>query len=148
MKQKIELSDFKFSMPLTIRWNDLDPLNQVNNVYYFDYFQTGRGHYMHEASGRWDWTKHMFVIAHIECDYLKELKITDIKPMIKMRSSSLGTRSFEIEYLIVSMGKDDQEIIHAKGKSVQVLVDMMAGKSMDIPDWLREDLTAYEPALG
>ena len=40
----IHLQDFKFSLPLSIRWNDLDPLNHVNNVYYFEYFQMGRGY--------------------------------------------------------------------------------------------------------
>jgi acyl-CoA thioester hydrolase len=94
----IHLQDFKFSLPLSIRWNDLDPLNHVNNVYYFEYFQMGRGYYMPTACPKWDWTKHMFVIAHIECDYFKELKLTAAEPTIKLRTSSLGAKSFEIEY--------------------------------------------------
>ena len=57
----INTTDFRFSMVLPIRWNDLDPLNHVNNVFYFEYFQVGRGHYMLTASKQWDWTKNMFV---------------------------------------------------------------------------------------
>ncbi len=143
----IHLQDFKFSLPLSIRWNDLDPLNHVNNVYYFEYFQMGRGHYMPTACPKWDWTKHMFVIAHIECDYFKELKLTAAKPTIKLRTSSLGAKSFEIEYLITSFDKENNEVIHAKGKSVQVLIDTTLGKSIEIPDWLREAIMDYEPAL-
>tara|TARA_Y100000817_G_scaffold304814_1_gene288216 strand:+ start:570 stop:977 length:408 start_codon:yes stop_codon:yes gene_type:complete len=135
-------------MALPIRWNDLDPLNHVNNVFYFEYFQVGRGHYMLEASKQWDWTKNMFVIAHIECDYYKELKLTAKEPTIKLRTSSIGSKSFEIEYLITSLDKENNEIIHAKGKSVQVLVDISVGKSVEIPNWLREDLTQYEPVLS
>ncbi|TRX36416.1 acyl-CoA thioesterase [Flavobacterium sp. ZT3R18] len=146
--QNIELQDFKYSLPLNIRWNDLDPLNHVNNVYYFEYFQIGRGYYMPTASKQWDWTKNMFVIAHIECDYFKEIKITAIKPSIKIRTSSIGFKSFEIEYLITSLDKDGNEIIHAKGKSIQVLIDTTKGKSIEIPDWLRADLITYEPTLG
>ena len=144
----INTQDFKFSIPLNIRWNDLDPLNHVNNVFYFEYFQIGRGHYMIEASKQWDWTKNMFVIAHIECDYFKELKLTAKAPSIKLRSSSIGSKSFEIEYLITSLDKEDNEIIHAKGKSIQVLIDASIGKSIEIPDWLRNDITNYEPRLG
>ena len=143
----IHLQDFKFSLPLSIRWNDLDPLNHVNNVYYFEYFQMGRGYYMSTACPKWDWTKHMFVIAHIECDYFKELKLTAAKPTIKLRTSSLGAKSFEIEYLITSFDKENNEVIHAKGKSVQVLIDTTLGKSIEIPDWLREAIMDYEPAL-
>ncbi|MGV7106398.1 acyl-CoA thioesterase [Flavobacterium sp. U410] len=145
--QNINIQDFKFSLPIEIRWNDLDPLSHVNNVYYFEYFQIGRGHYMPTVSKQWDWTKNMFVIAHIECDYYKELKLTAIQPTIKLRTSSLGSKSFEIEYLITSLGKDGNEIVHAKGKSTQVLIDTTIGKSIEIPDWLRTDLTTYEPAL-
>ena len=143
----IHLQDFKFSLPLSIRWNDLDPLNHVNNVYYFEYFQMGRGYYMSTACPKWDWTKHMFVIAHIECDYFKELKLTAAKPTIKLRTSSLGAKSFEIEYLITSFDKENNEVIHAKGKSVQVLIDTTLGKSIEIPNWLREAIMDYEPAL-
>ena len=143
----IHLQDFKFSIPLSIRWNDLDPLNHVNNVYYFEYFQMGRGYYMSTACPKWDWTKHMFVIAHIECDYFKELKLTAAEPTIKLRTSSLGAKSFEIEYLITSLDKENNEVIHATGKSVQVLIDTTLGKSIEIPDWLREAIMDYEPAL-
>lgn len=144
----IDLNNFKFSFPLNIRWNDLDPLNHVNNVYYFEYFQIGRAQYMPAISKQWDWTKNMFVIAHIECDYFKELKFTAVKPSIKIRTSSVGTKSFIIEYLITSIEKDGSEFVHAKGKSTQVLIDMSRGKSIEIPDWLREDLIDYEPALS
>jgi acyl-CoA thioester hydrolase len=144
----LDIQNFKFSIPLNIRWNDLDPLNHVNNVFYFEYFQIGRGHYMIDVSKQWDWAKNMFVIAHIECDYYKELKLTTKEPSIKIRTTSLGSKSFEIEYLITSLDKEENETIHAKGKSVQVLVDATIGKSIEIPDWLRNDITNYEPSLS
>ena len=145
--QNINIQDFKFSLPIEIRWNDLDPLSHVNNVYYFEYFQIGRGLYMPVVSNQWDWTKNMFVIAHIECDYFKELKLLANKPSIKIRTASLGAKSFEIEYLITSFDKENNEVIHAKGKSVQVLIDTTLGKSIEIPNWLREAIMDYEPAL-
>ena len=143
----INTENYKFAMPLSIRWNDLDPLAHVNNVYYFEYFQIGRGHYMHAVSQQWDWQKYMFVIAHIECDYLKELSLSATNPTIKMHTSSLGNKSFEIEYLITSTAKDGSEILHAKGKSVQVMIDIAVKKPIELPEWLRKDINAYEPAL-
>ncbi len=145
--QAINLEDFKFSMPLQLRWNDLDPLNHVNNVYYFDYFQNARGYYMPTVSAQWDWTKHMFVIAHIECSYMKELKLTSQKPFIKVRTLSLGNKSFELQYIITSINKEGNEIIHAVGKSTQVLFNAAIGQTIELPDWMRNDITQYEPAL-
>ena len=68
-------------------------------------------------------------------------------PTIKMRTSSLGNKSFEIEYLITSTAKDGSEILHAKGKSVQVMIDIAVKKPIELPEWLRKDINAYEPAL-
>ncbi len=87
------------------------------------------------------------VIGNEFDDYFKELKLTAAKPTIKLRTSLLGAKSFEIEYLITSFDKENNEVIHAKGKSVQVLIDTTLGKSIEIPDWLREAIMDYEPAL-
>lgn len=142
------MEQFKFSMPLNIRWNDMDPLGHVNNVYYIDYFQNARAGYMPTVSKRWDWTEFMFVIAHIECDYYKELGIAHKNPKIKARASQLGNKSFEIEYMVVSDAADGSEIIHSKGKSVQVMIDLKQKKPVEIPDWLRQDLIDFEPGLS
>ena len=134
-------------MNLNIRWNDMDALGHVNNVYYIDYFQNARGQYMPTASKNWDWLKYMFVIAHIECDYFKELSLLSKKPMIHVRTSQLGTKSFEIEYAITSLEKDDTEILHSLGKSIQVMIDVSQKKSIEIPEWLKSDLIEFESDL-
>lgn len=143
----MNIENFRFFRPLEIRWNDLDPIGHVNNVYYFDYFQTGRSYYMLEASKQWDWNKNMFVIAHIECDYFKEIKITAVNPKVGMRVTKIGSKSFDFEYIIVSEGKDGLPIVHAKGQSTQVFIDLAIGKSIEIPDWVIKDINLYEPAL-
>ena len=141
------LENFKFFKPLEIRWNDLDPIGHVNNVYYFDYFQTGRSYYMIEASKKWDWNKNMFVIAHIECDYQKEIKITAINPRVGVRVTKFGGKSFDFEYIIISDDKNGNPILHAKGLSTQVFIDLSIGKSIEVPDWVINDINSYEPAL-
>lgn len=139
--------EFRFSHPVNIRWNDLDGLGHVNNVYYFEYFQNARSNYMQAASPHWDWYKHMFVMAHLECDYFRELDLKSVHPVVKLRTTGISNKSFEFEYLIVSTAEDGTDIIHAKGRSIQVLIDIREKKSVAIPDWLRNDLIAYEPAL-
>lgn len=142
----ISLENFRFSAPLHIRWNDLDPIGHVNNVMYFDYFQTGRGYYMPTASKKWNWLQHMFVIAHIECDYITELKIEAGNPKVWMRTTKIGTKSFEFEYLVTSE-KKGETVIHCRGKSIQVMIDIQQKSSIEIPEWLKNDIVNYEPAL-
>ncbi|MGI9527258.1 MAG: acyl-CoA thioesterase [Weeksellaceae bacterium] len=145
--KNINQKDFHFEMPIPMRWNDMDALGHINNIYYFEYFQIVRGHYMMTMSPTWDWDKHMFVIAHIACDYYREIKLTTPNVRIKIRTAALSNKSFDMEYLIVSDGKDGSDMIHAKGKSVQVMIDMKEKKSIAIPDWLRNDMINFEPAL-
>ena len=135
---------FRFSIPLPMRWNDMDALGHVNNIYYFEYFQIARAEYMLQASNQWDWTKNMFVIAHIACDYYRELTLFSGSPIIKTRTAAISNKSFEMEYLITSLAEDGTEIIHAKGKSINVMVDIIVKKSIPIPTWLRSDLEEYE----
>jgi acyl-CoA thioester hydrolase len=92
MNFKIE--DFKFYHSLEIRWNDLDALGHVNNVLYIDYFQTGRGKYMTKVSKTWNWNKHMFVIANINCNYIREIGLKVKNPRIGVRISKMGTKKF------------------------------------------------------
>lgn len=145
---EVAISKFRFFMPLHLRWNDLDPLGHVNNVIYIDYFQIGRGAYMSNASQTWDWQKHMFVIANISCDYWKEMRLGVKKPQIGVRVASLGGKSFVLEYIIVSEKENGERLIHASGTSTQVMIDVKAGKTIPIPEWLRDELQVYEPALS
>ncbi|MCA4792958.1 acyl-CoA thioesterase [Myroides odoratimimus] len=140
-------NDFRFYHPLEIRWSDMDALGHVNNVIYIDYFQIGRGYYMNQASKTWDWFKHMFVIANISCNYVKEIKLDVKHPRIGVRISKMGGKSFEIEYAIVSEGENRDLILHAIGTSTQVMIDIKEKKTIEIPTWLREEVSGYEPSL-
>ncbi len=139
----IDIKKFKFSSPIHLRWSDLDPIGHVNNVIYFDYFQDSRGLYMISASKNWDWHKNMFVIAHIEVDYISELRFDHKNPKVWVKTTRFGTKSFDLEYLITSEN-DGVLKIHAKGKSTQVVVDLGLKKSIEIPDWMKEEINQYE----
>ena len=141
-----ELEKFKFFQELNIRWTDMDPLGHVNNVYYIEYFQIGRGKFMMETSPTWDWSTHMFVIANINCSYYKEIGLNVKNPRIGVRISKLGVKSFEIEYVIISEGVDDV-IVHAKGYSTQVMVNVLEKKSIELPDWFKKEVSAYDQSL-
>src|SRR5690606_20381556 len=115
--KNINLADFKFSMSLAMRWSDLDLLGHVNNVVFFEYYQIGRGPYMLEAGLMWKWDRDMSVIAQLDCDFYRELKLPANRPEIKIRTCSISNKSFEIEYLITTLSEQGETMIHAKGKS-------------------------------
>jgi acyl-CoA thioester hydrolase len=138
------LENFTFSVPIQMRWNDLDPLGHVNNAIFITYFEMGRGRYMVASSPSWDWTKNMFLIGKIGATYHKELKLTAKNPKVWVRTKMIGSKSFVVEYLISSEDKEGGNIVHATGETVQIMFDMFNKKTIAIPDWLRKELNSFE----
>ncbi len=138
-----QAKDYRFSLDLQVRWIDLDPLNHVNNSVFIQYFELGRGKYMSEASPSWNWHKNMFLIANITCNYKKELKLTDLQPKIWVKAGKLGTKSFELDYLVTSQENEDR-FVHAEGKSTQVMFDLKERRTIELPGWLKAELSNFD----
>ncbi len=140
MNKAAEHNNFKFSQDIQVRWTDMDPLYHVNNSIYIQYFEIARGRYMVEAAPSWDWHKNMFLIANINCNYLKELKIATPDTRCWVRTKEMGTKSFVLEYMITTEGNT----IHTVGTSIQVMFDTKEKKTIGIPNWLKDELQTYE----
>lgn len=137
------MEGFKFSIPVHIRWQDLDPLGHVNNAVFVTYFEMARGAYIGEVCPDWDWKQHIFLIASVHVDFKKELMLTHIVPKVHVRTSQIGTKSFGLEYAITTE-KDGEEILHATGSTVQVMFDPVNRKTIPMADWIREALTDFD----
>lgn len=140
MKPTIDINNFKYSQDIQVRWVDLDPLAHVNNSIYIQYFEIARSGYMMAASPTWNWHKNMFLIANINCDYLKELKIGMKQTKCWVRTRQMGKKSFVLEYMITT----EDNTVHTVGTSIQVMFDTENKKTIEIPKWLREEVFAYE----
>ena len=138
------LDNFTFSVPIQMRWNDLDPLGHVNNAIFITYFEMGRGRYMLASSPTWDWTKNMFLIGKIEAVYHKELKLTANNPKVWVRAKKMGGKSFVIQYLITSDDKEGNAMIHASGETTQIMFDTANKTTIPIPEWLKNEFSSYE----
>jgi acyl-CoA thioester hydrolase len=139
----MDLNTFKFKFPLQLRWNDMDALGHVNNAMFVTYFEVARGHYMLKACPGWDWHKHMFLIGNVNVDYRKELLLNAEKTAVWMRTSKIGTKSFILEYAVVSE-KNGDTVVHATGSTTQIMFDMKSRSTIEVADWVRDALTNFE----
>lgn len=98
---------------------------------------------MINACPKWDWTKDMFLIGNVNVNFHKEMLLTSTKPRVYVRTSKLGTKSFKLEYAVVS-DKENETIVHATGTTTQIMFDMKTRSTMEIPDWVRESLSDFE----
>jgi len=136
--------DFRFFCEVVPRFRDLDAMRHVNNAVYFTYFEIARTGYM-KAIGNWSGDegsfrlRFPFILLQVSCRYVSPAGMDDVLK-VHLRTSRLGTKSFEFEYLVTAA---DGRVV-AVGNSVQVHYDYAAGKTLPIPDSFRAMIEGYE----
>ena len=138
-----EKAKFRFKMKLDIRWSDMDEMRHVNNAVYLTYFEQARVYYFHEAC-QWNWKEIGVILASAHVDYLRPVVFPN-PTYVYVRTSKIGTKSFEISYLITSIVNGVEELT-TTGYTTMVLYDYETNKSVAIPDFLKERIRAYETA--
>lgn len=134
-----DLSKFNFSMPVAMRWSDLDEFGHVNNATYLTYLEEARVAYF--ANGiPWDWRRERFLLARVEIDFRRELKFID-KPQMYIRCAELGRSSFVFEYVLID---EQNQQVYSTARSVQVMVDMDSGKSQALSTDIRQRFMTFE----
>lgn len=139
----MELEKFNFSLPLQMRWNDLDALGHVNNALFITYFEIARGHFILQACQDWNWHKDMFLIANVNADFKKELLLTANDPKVHVKTIKIGAKSFVLEYAVTSK-KENETILHATGTTTQIMFDMKTRSTIEVPDWVRKSLEDFD----
>ena len=97
-----EKSKFRFIMKLDIRWSDMDEMRHGNNAVYLTYFVQVLVYYFHEAC-EWNWKEIGAILANAHVDYLKPVVFPN-PTYVYVRTSRLVNKSFEVHYLITSLG--------------------------------------------
>ena len=136
-----QLDSFQFKTSIETRFADFDMMGHVNNAVYFTYMEIARTKYWSHAI-KWDWKTTGVVIAKASLDYIKPIFIED-KISMYVRTSRIGTSSFDLEYLLVKI-KDGQEIICNKGKTVCVAFDYQTKSSGPIPENEKNKMMIFE----
>ena len=113
-----------------VRWDDIDAFGHVNNAKYLTYIQ--------EARFLWSSIIEM-VVARAEVDYMEPIYEGGRFYDVNLWVESIGNSSFTMAYEVVG----DNGVVHAKVKTVQVVVSMETMKSRPLKDSEREFLTTY-----
>ncbi|MBB2145077.1 acyl-CoA thioesterase [Pedobacter sp. LMG 31464] len=135
------IDSFKYKTAIEMRFADLDMMGHVNNAVYFTYMEIARTKYWNHAIN-WDWHATGVVIGQASIDYIAPLFLGD-KITMYVRTSRIGTTSFDLEYLIVK-AVNGKEIICSKGKTVCVAFDYISKKPAAIPDKERNKMMEFE----
>lgn len=130
-----------YEKPIEIRFKDLDAMKHVNNAVMFTYFEEARKGFFLDLVHATTPGEFQFILAHIECDYLKPVHLQD-RLLMKMWVGDIGKKSFTFHYRLVD--ERDPSIIFSTGKSVQVCYDYRAKRTVEVSTELREILNRFQ----
>ena len=124
-----------FEHELEVRFRDCDGLGHVNNAVYLTYLEQARFAFWQRLTGV-SGIPRSFIIARVECDYRVQATAGD-RLIVRLRVSAVGKSSFTFEYEIVNART---RVVVATARTVQVMYDYQAGRSIPIPDDIRARL--------
>ena len=124
-----------FEHELEVRFRDCDGLGHVNNAVYLTYLEQARFAFWQRLTGV-SGIPRSFIVARVECDYRVQATAGD-RLIVRLRVAAVGKSSFTFEYEIVN-GRT-REVV-AAARSVQVMYDYQAARSIPVPDDIRARL--------
>ncbi len=126
-----------FTIPIDIRFADLDAYGHVNNATYLTYLENARVKLFDECYENFLASKLMFLVVRVECDYKKPLEMYD-KLYITITTEKLKRSSFIFNYHF----HDGNGFTYAHAKTVMACYDPQLKKPVAIPTEMRTFFTA------
>ena len=139
------LKDFSFVIDLDIEWGDMDALQHVNNVEYFNYFQKARIAYFEKnnSGNLFTETRISTILASTQCKFIYPLAYPD-KVSIGARIDSMADEYFTMKYSVVS--HKHQRLV-AIGDAKVVMFDYVNNKKASTPPKVRSRIIDFEKSV-
>ena len=132
---------FHHSLPLQLRFNDIDLLGHVNNSVYFSFYDLGKARYFEAVKAQnIDWKKADVVVANVNADFLSPIYSGEAIA-VQTATVEIGNRSFKLLQQIINT-----ETGQVKGicRTVMVGFDITAGTAALISDDWKDALCRFE----
>ncbi len=142
---------FTHHCEIKVRFSDLDGFKHVNNANYLTYFEEARIQYMDMVIGtNVYWMKHGIILAKAVCNFRSPILQSD-RVVVYTRCSRIGSKSFELEYLIERNTREGDVLIGGDGTTVNVCFDYEENGTMAInPKWVTafKEYESSAPEMG
>lgn len=131
---------FRFSLPIQVRFNDVDIMGHVSNTVYQNYYDAGKMDYFDNLFDGLDYKELGIVGASIKIEYLKPIMFRD-EIYVETRISILGNKSFTMEHRLVNMRNGE---LMSTCTAVIVCYDAVHKVSIPMPAVWRQNIINHE----
>lgn len=136
-----EIIGYPYVIQVPVRWRDIDAFHHVNNAVIASYLEIARAQMWRERFKGADAMDIPFVIAKLEIDYKRPIKLYD-EVLVGLRAAEISGSSFAFEYLIEVQGRTA-----VVARTLQVCVRHETGRPVRVPEEVRRTLAGLvEPS--
>lgn len=141
VQQAEEIRHFRHSVPIQIRFNDVDRYGHVNNNSYFSYYDLGKEDYLHNVlKVDYESKEVVPVIANIQADFILPIFYGD-PIVVETRISHVGHKSFTLEQQ--AYNQQLKQIV-CRCSTVMVCFSLEHQTAVEIPEKYRKAICDFE----
>lgn len=131
---------FRHSLPIQLRFNDVDKFGHVNNSVYFSYYDLGKTEYFTAVRPDLNWEKEGIVVVHLEVDFLAQIFATD-PIVVETTVAEIGTKSMKLIQRVVDTNTREVKCVC---QSILVAFNLEKHESQEISEEWVTCISAYE----
>lgn len=132
--------NFHHTLPIQLRFNDVDKFGHVNNTVYFTYYDLGKTDYFSTVYPALNWDKDGVVVVHIEVDFISQILGTS-KVAVETAVTEIGNKSMTMIQRVIDT---ETREIKCLCRSILVAFDLEKHDSIEIPEEWKEAICAFE----
>lgn len=122
-----------YTMPMALRWRDLDAFNHVNNSTFLTFLEEARIRWFDSLDEDWVTDSVAPLLAAVQMNYRAPIAYP-ASIVVELFAERVGNSSVTIGHRIVS---EDEHTRHADGHVVMVWIDRASGRPTSLPDAVR-----------
>ena len=122
----MEEIQFNHTLPIQLRFNDVDKFGHVNNTVYFSFYDLGKTEYFASVCPDVDWEKDGIVVDHIA---------------VQTAVTEIGTKSFHLAQRVIDTETQEVKCVCT---SVMVAFDLAKHESKPLEEKWIEAICKYE----
>lgn len=136
------MNEFRYYLPVQIRYGDIDPQWHVNNAKFLTYMENTRFAYLQHLGlfAGHDFLSFPLIVADVHIAFLAPIK-HDEKIRVGLRTTRLGNKSMTIESIIEN---EDTGELKARAEFVMVTYDYHQKQSVPVWSEWRQKIAAFE----
>lgn len=132
----------KHTLPIQIRFSDVDMLQHVNNAIYATYMELGRIRFFDEIISGHNWRETGIIVASLTIDFIAPIYYNEMLN-IETEITFIGNKSFKIEHRFV-IESDTGPILKATGSTTMVCFQYVENRSILFPQSWRDQINAFQ----